>query len=284
MNRLITLIALLACMSLSAHAERILADLDFSQGEWTLAGLASEEHEIFASDEFMGPFVSTSSGLLMELQTSWDLPMVFFDSYSHHYELSLYENGQLRRKLLLNLIDQYVLIDGLSYELSASALHLLRSDTNPVKTGTVGFKDLVSLQEALDKTSLQENVFWYEDIHPYKFDGYLFIQKAGIPLLKDEDEVMRAIQQSLNTSIGEGKYYLKEYFTTTHGKKKHMRFFVYCNAEADELPIEGKYIRWRSHFVDTDKIKLTILGKDQEGLEALLEEAEYDQHLYRDRD
>jgi len=151
------------------QAKRVLEGLDFQQGEWAMIGVPLHNYKALPIQEELGTFITRDKGFMKKLKESWDFPLTLDNSCDHHYSLKIYQDGRLVRTLEMNLHCGYVTLEGLSYSLDPSEFDRFRRSSQSIPWSRITFNDPSMLKDAIEVLEKQKDVFWYEDVSPYKY-------------------------------------------------------------------------------------------------------------------
>lgn len=260
------LFLLLSCGSLQfLYAEKILGDLNFAGGDWTLVGIPTHNNKMLPVQKELGTFLTKDLTCLKDLQKVLDLELTFDDNCDYHYELKFYRDTKLVRTLRLNLYCGYVDLDGLSYDFDPKTFELIRKYAQPVDWSRISFGNLDLLKKAIRTLDASSEVVWYKDIKPYYFSGYFLVEIKEIPWNANYDSLQRTVGEMIKRRTGSDQFYISEYFTSIDEAtyKKTTRFSVYCEESLAKLYGPGFYLPWRNHFYQSDSIHIIAIGIDR---------------------
>lgn len=254
---------------LPVRAERILADLDFSQGDWTLVGVPMHNYRMLPVQSDLGTFICKDLDLLRRLQRDWDLGLTFDDKCDYHYSLKFYQNGELRETLDLNLYCGYITFQGLSYVLQPDEFERIRMAARRVPWSRITFKDLEVLKSAIQTLAKADDVYWYEDVRQYEYPGFFMLSVNNVPWSTDRDSLLQVVQAKLEREVGTDDFYLQEYFHVIRDERMFVRYLV--NSEPDLASgLDNIYMGWRSHLYDRDSVSVLAIGIDEQRYRRLM--------------
>jgi len=247
-----------------AQAKAILQDLNFDQGNWVIIGIPVHNYRAVPVQKDLGTFITKDLGLMSRIQKGWDLSPTFDDKCDYHYALKFYQNERLVKTLKLNLYCGYLTWDGLSYEFNPNQFSEFKSHAKPIDWSRISFADLGLLKQAVETLETTPNIYWYEDVQPYKYGGYFMLAVNNLPWNTNVDSLDRAVQNDLLAEINDDNFYLKKYFHVIRGNKMFVRYMVNCDPFlANRVAPERRYLPWRSHLEQTDSVRIVAIGLNQ---------------------
>jgi len=246
----------------SLRADRILSNLDFSSGDWSVIGVPIHNVQMLPVQSELGTFVLKDKGLMNRMKQQWDLNMTFQDKCDYHYELKFYRNGDLKRTLKVNLVCATLYDDGLSYSFSPQLFEEIRKIAKPVDWSRISFGNLDVLRKAIRVLDNTPGIYWYKDIQPYRYSGYFMIRVLGIPWEEDIETVHTNVHDMVQERIQSQDFYLQEFLTTVVNDKRAVKYYVYCEKHLADRYGSGQYIPWRTHFTGKDSIQIVAIGVD----------------------
>lgn len=258
----------------NTHAEAVLGDFDFSDGNWALIGVPVHNYQNLPVQNELGTFVTEDPALLNTLQRRWDFEMTFDDKCDYHYSLKLYRDGELKETLMLNLHCGYITLDGFSYSFPAREFDLIKDQARSIPWSRIRFEDPETLKKAITTLDQTEDVFWYEDVQQYMFPGSFMISVNNLHWNTDRDSLHAVVSQYLFDLSSSDDFYLQEYYYLITDGNMVVKYIVNCSESlASQLAEESSaYFRWKSHFQDKDgTISILAIGVDQDRYQDLME-------------
>lgn len=253
------------------HAHRILDNLDFRSGNWTLIGVPVHNYKQLPVQKELGTFILRDAALLETLQQEWDFDMTFDDKCDYHYALKLYHDGQLVRTLDLNLFCGYLTYEGLSYRFDPAEFARLQNRARRVNWSRITFGDLDLLKRAVQTLDQSEEVYWYEDVYQYTYPGFFMLSINGLPWHTDRDSLRQVVTDKLASRVNSRAFYLQEYFHVIRDQQLFVRYMVNCEERiADRLDPRFVQVSWRSHLAHRDSISILAIGIDEQRYRRLM--------------
>jgi len=275
-----SLLILSVAMSISVQAEKIMDDMNFSQGDWVLIGVPIHNVQNLPVQKELGTFISHDRNLMQQIKQQWDLPLTFKDKCDYHYEIKFYESGKLKRTFLINLFCGTLYDEGLSYKFDPRLFEEIRTVAKPVDWSRITFGNLDLLRKAIRILDDTPEVFWYRDVQPYLYPGYFLIRVVNIPWDANMDTVYNNIHDMVESKVRSSNFYLQEHVASMDGDYKAVKYAIYCDQSTSRRYGPGKYINWRSHFFGKDSVQVVAIGID---LKRYLELVESDDKPARTR-
>ncbi len=264
MRYLLIFFSLLLSFSL-LDGKAILQDLNFEQGNWVVIGIPVHNYRAVPVQKDLGTFIAKDISLMQRVRQSWDLDPTYEDKCDYHYSLKFYKDDILVRTVKLNLFCGYLTWDGLSYEFDPSKFNDFKSHAKPIDWSRISFADLDLLKRAVETLESKPDIYWYDDVMPYKYSGYFMLAVNNLPWNADIDSLDNAMQSQLVTEIKNDDFYLKKYFHVVRGDKMFVRYMVSCDPFlAQRVAPEQRYLPWRSHLDQTDSVRIVAIGLNQE--------------------
>lgn len=262
--RLCILIFILALVPAQLNAKKVLSDFNFSTGEWTLVGIPVHNYKALPIQRELGTFFIREPQALLNLQKLWDLEVTFDDKCDHHYALKFYKGKELMRTLKLNLYCGYLSLEGLSYVFDPMHFEALRASAKTVDWSRISFADLELLKQAITTLDRKPDIFFYDDVKPYRYTGFFMMGVGNLPWNANLDSLDKALNSKIVAQTGKQDFYLKKYFHLVQGDKLSVRYIVNCEPVfARSLPKEMIYMPWRSHLHNADSVRVVAVGLDR---------------------
>lgn len=263
--RLLLISFSLLLYALSSHGKAVLQDLKLDQGDWVIIGIPVHNYRAVPVQKDLGTFITKDKNLMKTIQQGWDLDLTFEDKCDYHYALKFYCDDQLIRTVKLNLYCGYLTSDGMSYEFAPQRFDEFKQHAKPIDWSRISFADLSLLKRAVETLENKPDVYWYEDVQPYKYSGFFMLAVNGLPWNADVDSLDRVMKQNLAGEIKDDDFYLKKYFHVIRGDKLYVRYMVNCDPFlAQRVAPENRYLPWRSHLEQTDSVRIVAIGLNQE--------------------
>ncbi|MEO0473225.1 MAG: hypothetical protein AAF206_26660, partial [Bacteroidota bacterium] len=227
------LIFCLACLCsfTSLKAERVLQGFDFETGDWVMIGVPLHNYQKLPMQEDLRTFITRDRQFLTEIKNAWDLERTFADKCDYHYALKLYKSGILIKTINVNLYCGYLTIGGTSYAFDPTEFDRFTNHGNPISWSRISFGDITKLKSAINKLEAAPNVYWYEDVEQYKYEGYFMLQFNGLPWNTDRDSLMQVVGSKIQQVSGTSAFHLQKYFYIVRGAKVSVSYLVNCDPD-----------------------------------------------------
>lgn len=255
-----------------ASAYRLLENLDFASGDWTLIGVPMHNYKQLPVQQELGTFILSNVSLMQSLQDNWDFDMTLDDKCDYHYSLKFYRDGNLVRTLDLNLFCGYITYEGLSYTFDPSEFERIRQQAAQVPWSRITFGDLEVLKTAIQTLDRTSEVFWYEDVQQYTYPGFFMISIDGLPWQTDRDSLKNVVEQTLMERLSSSDFYLQEYFHVIREDQVFVRYLVNCESDLADRLDRGVYLSWRSHLHNRDSVSILAIGIDERKYRRLMKQ------------
>ncbi|MDX2283017.1 MAG: hypothetical protein NW241_02600 [Bacteroidia bacterium] len=254
------------------RADRVLNGLNFLAGEWALVGLPLHNYHLLPVQEELGAFISHDREFMLELQNRWDLEATYEAKCDYHYALKLYQNGELIRTLLLNLHCGYLSLDGIDYAFDPEEFNRFRGRATTVAWSRISFSDLNDLRQAIQTLDQVSDVYWYEDVKPYLYPGFIMLSYTGLSWDADLDSLKSAVHQQIAQKTGSEDFYLQEYFHLIRDDRMQVRYLVNCDERLASVLADQAVLRWRNHLYNRDAVYILAIGVDELRYRTLMEQ------------
>ncbi|MFK7921531.1 MAG: hypothetical protein AB8H47_06215 [Bacteroidia bacterium] len=251
-------------------AKNILGDLALQKGKWALVGVPLHNYQLIPMQQELGTFITTNKSLLNDLQSEWDFEPTFEDDCDYHYSLKFYQDKQLVKTVLLNLHCGYVTIEGRSYHFFPENFERLKNQANSISWSRISFGDLNVLKKAVNTLSSSPEIYWYEDVKQYEYDGFFMLNLNNLPWNTDLDSLQLTLQSAIERKTGSTDFYLQEYFHIVQGEKMSARYLVNCDAYTGESLSAYAMVPWRSHLHNRDSVRILAIGLDRRKYQRLM--------------
>lgn len=255
------------------QAKNLLADLDLSKGNWEMVGVKLYNYKMTPIQEELGTFVLQNPNALKKMQAKWDFAPCFEDYCDYHYALKFYRNKQLVKTLKVNLVCGYITEGLLSYKFDPALFTEHKSHYGRLPWSRIHFSDMERLRTALKKLQATPEVYMYQDVKPFAYDGYFVLGIDGLKWSVNRDSIMKVVGQKVEKLTGSNNFYIEPLLFFMNEKfELSFRFNIYCDEKFANKYIKGDpknvTAEWRSHFEyldDDDKtIMLVVIGVNQE--------------------
>ncbi|MEM6345740.1 MAG: hypothetical protein AAF927_17740 [Bacteroidota bacterium] len=269
--RLIIYLAFLLSLS-PISAKTILADLALYSGDWALVGVPLHNYQLIPIQQELGTFITTNKSLLTKLQSNWDFEPTLEDDCDYHYSLKFYQDKQLVKTVLLNLHCGYVTVEGRSYRFFPEDFEELKNKANAISWSRISFGDLDVLKKAINTLNNSPEVYWYEDVKQYEYDGFFMLNLNNLPWNTDLDSLQERLQYAIERKTGSTDFYLQEYFHIVQGEKMSARYLVNCDEDTGDRLAAYAMVPWRSHLHNRDSVRILAIGLDRRKYKKLMRE------------
>lgn len=246
------------------RAEKIIGDMDFSTGNWSMVGIPVHNYKQLPIQKELGAFISKDRKMMEKLQNEWDLEMTFDNSCDYHYSLKFYNDGELIRTLGLNLHCGYITFDGLSYDFDPSEFDQFRTESKSIAWSRISFKDLKLLKKAINTLDKAKDVFWYEDVHQFKYPGFFMISANGLPWNTDLDSLHTEVENKIRTRGMSNSFYLQKYYHLIQDDNLFVTYLVNCEENLAHHLSTNYDLTWRSHLHSQDSVSILAIGIDKQ--------------------
>ncbi|MEL6591255.1 MAG: hypothetical protein AAFQ87_17145 [Bacteroidota bacterium] len=260
--RTIFIIVFFAVINFAA-AKNILADLNLNSGHWALVGVPLHNYQLIPIQQELGTFITKNKRLLTQLQTDWDFDRTFEDDCDYHYSLKFYQDNQLVKTVLLNLHCGYLTVDGRSYIFTLNDFESIKKQADGIAWSRISFGDLAVLKKAVTTLSGSPEVYWYEDVRQYEYEGFFMLNLNNLPWNTDLDSLQERLQFAIERKTGTTDFYLQPYFHLVQGEKMSARYLVNCDAPVGEQLAAYAMVPWRSHLHNRDSVRILAIGVDR---------------------
>ena len=260
---------LLCLLLLTTHfsfAAKIISDLNFITGDWALVGVPIHNYQMLPIQEDLKTFISKDRALMLEIQAKWDLPVTYEDKCDYHYALKFYRDGELVKTLKLNLHCGYLSTEGMAYQFNPAEFERFRTRSSPVSWSRISFADMNRLKQTVSRLDDAGEVYWYEDVEPYRYSGFFMISVSGLPWNANLDSLQREVEKNVQKRSGNNPFYVKKYFHMVQGSTLSARYLVNCEESlAQRIERDNHYYKlgWRSHLHNTDSVRIVAIGINQ---------------------
>lgn len=269
MKRLL-LIGFLIVLVLPCEADNILKGMDFTRGRWAMVGVPIHNYKLMPIQEEMKTFISYDHVLMANLQQNWNFPVTYDDHCDFHYALKFYQNNVLIRTYEINLYCKYISLEGLSYEFPPEQLEQFRVQATTIPWSRISFSDMQMLQRAIFTLEKNPDVYWYEDVNPYKYPGFIMIGVDKLPWNANLDSLRTSLSGWVSQQTGRSEFYLTEHFHYFQNEQLYVRYLVHCHESLSWKLPPGTFLPWRSHLFNQDSVVIVALGIDRDKYKRLM--------------
>jgi hypothetical protein len=264
MQKILSFLCLLLLTIQASFATKVISDLNFLKGDWALVGVPVHNYQMLPIQDELQTFITKDRALMLEIQAKWDLPVTYEDKCDYHYALKFYKDGELVKTLNLNLYCGYLSSDGMAYEFNPAEFERFRARSKPVGWSRISFSDLNRLKDAVTKLDRTKEVYWYEDVEPYRYSGFFMLSINRLPWNADLDSLQREVEKTVRRRGGSDQFYVKKYFHIIEGDQLFARYLVNCEETLAQRIERGDYqLGWRSHLQNTDSVRIVAIGITQ---------------------
>lgn len=248
-------------------ADKILSKMDVSSGDWVLIGVPVHNYRLLPVQEEMGTFICKDNDFIKKIQKEWDLEYTNEDKCDYHYTLKFYKDRKLMKTLKLNLYCGYITDDGISYSFNPELFDKFKSVAKPVPWSRISFKDFGVMKKALTVLDNSPDVYWYEDVNPYQYDGFFMMGVNNIPWDADLDSLYVDVKKMVEQKTGSNNFYLTQSHYELKGDNLFIRYLVNCDEEyykktnAEKTP--GRITGWKPHFEKGDSVRVVAIGVNE---------------------
>ncbi len=263
------LVLLLFLLFYNLPAKKLLADLDFSQGNWTLVAVSLHNYKQIPLQKEIGTFKIDDKKILAEMQESWDCEPYYYDYCEHHYALKFYKDKKLMKTLKVNLHCNYI-TDGLfSYRFPRAFLLRYKSYFRRLPWSQVRFTSLSLLRRALEKIKNAKDVYFYDDYKKYRYDGFFMIGINKQEWNVNRDSLLEKVANYVQRTTGTSNFHIEQYiFYLTDEMKLNFRYFIYCDKRIFDLyKLRSRFwmTKWRSHLdAAGGMLKIVVVGVNKD--------------------
>lgn len=269
--RIFVILALLTVACSGVFAKKVLADLDFSEGEWAIIGVPLHNYKLLPIQEDLGTFIMKDKGFMQQIQQDWDLNLSYDEKCDHHYALKVYRNHQLVRTFKLNLHCRYLSYDGFAYRFDPQEFSKFRTYAQKVPWSRISFDDASVLRKAIGTLDQSEQVYWYNEIYQYQYPGFFMLSITDLPWNTNRDSLYHVVGANIVEKAGSRQFYLEEYFHITEGEQMDIRYIVNCEESLAQKLGKYQYLPWRSHLKNEEGvIYIVAIGINEEGFRKLM--------------
>jgi len=259
----------------------VLNDLDLNDGaNYEIVGVSLHNYKLMPFQEEMKTWIIRRNSVIREMKRTWAFPLTFDDYCDWHYALKIYRDYQLVKTLKVNLHCGYVTDGYLSYAFDPQVLYALKPYMQPISWSAIHYFQLPSLRKAATAFHRTPDVYLYDELEPYLYDGYFVIGIDNLHWRVSRDSVFFALEDRLAGLLGTEDFHLEPQFTFVSDdfSKISLRFKVYCSEtlfRTYKRQVRPHHItaHWRDHFrfVDPDhtnperrKVQILVIGMTRE--------------------
>ncbi len=267
--KILLLTTFLLGFALKIQAKKILRDLDFSQGNWTLVAVSLHNYQQVPLQKEIGTFKIDDKSVLLEMQETWDVEPYYYDYCEHHYALKFYKDKKLMKTLKVNLHCNYITEGLFSYRFPKSFLLRYKTYFKRLPWSQISFNSLSVLRRALEKIKNAKDVYFYDDYKKYQYDGFFMIGINKQEWHVNRDSLMKQVANYVRRTTGTSNFHIEQYiFYLTDEMKLNFRYFVYCDKRIFDLyKLRSRFwmTKWRSHLQAAGGIlKIVVIGVNRE--------------------
>ena len=236
-----------------------------------MVGVSLHNAKIHPVQDTLATFICKDVNTLKRVQQDWDFSPMFEDVCDYHYAIKFYQNGELKKTLRVNLVCNYILVEGAAYDFEVSDLLKYRPYYRQINWSRITFKDQEVLKQAVKRIEALPNVYPYFDFKPYLFSGFFTVRMDRLPWNANRDSLARAFRKQLIQDYQTREVYVAPGFYIVQGDYQQVRLEVYCEKSFYEDYEEDIQAPWRSHFEYIDQVQLIVVGLSKEGYQKIME-------------
>jgi hypothetical protein len=247
-------------------AEKILAEYNFSEGNWEMIGITLHNYHPVDLQKTLGTFIIKDKETILKIQENWDFDAYYSEHCDYHYALKLYKDQELVQTLRVNLHCNYISTGIFTYQFDPELLAALKSKAVPISWSRIRFQDITNMRIAIRKLKSEKDVYMYHDVKPYEYDGYFVIGKNNLDWGANKDSIQKIVVQQLIEALGTDHFYIQPFLMhMTETDKMALRFEVYCDEHiAKKYEYDDITAEWRSHTAYNDFLQLIVIGTNKE--------------------
>jgi hypothetical protein len=268
--RILGLAFLLLLIPFSVSAKALLQELSFERGDWAMVAVPLHNYHLLPVQQELGTFITRDKSFLRDLQDRWDFESTYDDDCDYHYALKFYQGKNLVKTLMINLYCGYITMDGLSYEFNPDEFQLFKKHAKSVAWSRISFANMDILKEAIYTLEDAANVYWYEDVKQYQYDGFFMLNLNNLPWTTNLDSLSNAVDNAIINKTGGNEFYLQKYFHQIYGNKMSVRYLVNCDEHTGQMLSSYAVIPWRSHLHSQDSVRVVAIGVDKKKYKKLM--------------
>jgi len=258
------------CLAVQVKAEYLLSDLNFDVGSWEVVGVSLHNYAAVPLQQEIGTFVLRNVDAMKQMQQEWNLSPTYEDHCDYHYVLKFYRDKQLVKSLKINLQCNYITAGAMSYGFDPQLLVKHQDFLRQTPWSFVRYTDLTKLRNAMTKLKSTPNIYIFQDVRPYEYDGVFTLRTDGHAWNVNRDSLRTEMEKQVKQLSGNDNFYLVPYLLFMDNNwKLSFRFDVYCNEDLyTNYATQAKKnvsVKWQRHFaIPNDFVIVTIVGLNQD--------------------
>ncbi|MBX7242651.1 MAG: hypothetical protein K1X92_12990 [Bacteroidia bacterium] len=261
------LIICLFFLGISAvKADKILADMDFSNGEWVMVGVPLHNYQLLPVQQEMGTFICKDVAFMQDIQKVWDFEYTNEDKCDYHYTLKFYQNKELKRTVTLNLHCGYVTSEGLSYFFDPVLFNRFKAVSKPVDWSRINFEDQEVLKKAITRLSKAKDIYWYEDVKPYLYKGFVMMSFNNLPWDANQDSLQKTVEAAIKAQVNSSDFYVFQKGYQVDNDLMYVSYQVNCNENIAKKmdKMSNMITSWKPHMTKGEVLRVVAIGVDEE--------------------
>ena len=256
----------------SLHADRILSEMDFNNGNWVMVGVPLHNYQLLPVQQEMGTFICKDVAFMQGIQKTWDFEYTAEDKCDYHYTLKFYRDKELVQTITLNLHCGYVTSDGLSYSFDPALFNKFKAVSKPVDWSRISFQDEEVLKKAISKLNKANDIYWYEDVRPYQFTGYVMMGLNNIPWDANQDSLRQTVEATLKKEVGNNDFYVFQKGYEMRGDLIYVSYEINCSEQIAKKIAKNTAVvtSWKPHLPKGETIRVVAIGLNEERYNRLM--------------
>jgi hypothetical protein len=275
-NTLPILLVLLALLRPTpSHAHWAFDEFDFRDGAtWELVGVSLYNTVTVPFQDEMKTWIVRDTGALNQMRSTWVFSPYYDDFCEWHYSLKLYRNQKLMKTLRINLHCNYIKDGVLSFVFRPEMLYQYKPHMERINWSSISYYNLQNLRTAAQRFNETDNLYLYDDIRPFLFDGFFVIGLDDLYWRVDRDSIQREVEASVRSCLGSDQFFVEPsfLFLSESFTKLSLRYTIYCNETEyytykRKVPENNVTAGWRDHFAflpSTDprarRVQIFVIG------------------------
>lgn len=252
------------------QGRQVLAELDFSTGNWVMIGVSLRNATLHPIQDTLGTFICKDKTVLAKIKEEWDFSPMFEDVCDYHYAIKFYRDGELKQTLRVNLNCRYITVGGAAFDFTPQDLLKYRPSFKGINWSRITFRNIDVLKEAVRKMLELPNVYAYQDIRPYQYTGFFTVGYENLPWNSDKDSLTREVTKEIRAISGRRDFYVAPTFVFVQGDWMKIRYEVYCNSDFLDSYRGPVTAGWRSHLEYSDQIQVVMIGLSRENYQKIM--------------
>ena len=279
MRKLLLIFVLITGLTTPLSAKKILQGLDLSSGEWIMVGVPLYNYNMQPLQTSLGAFHCKVRLVLQDMQNNWEFEEFYDDYCDYHYALKFYQNGDLKKSLLVNLTCQYITDGNFSYKFPKSFFTQHQSLYRKTAWSRIRYGSLDALKIAVNEINQHDDLYWYGDVKQYDFNGSFMLGYENLPWNANKDSIISALGDQLSDSLQTDKFYITTrcWYLSDDFEKMSLRLMVFCNQDLYTQYTKQKnnlaLSKWRNLLSNQNFIQVMVIGINKERYFKMMREA-----------